>query len=378
MADYYAALGLQQGCDEADIKKAYRRLARELHPDVNPDPAAQERFKAAATAYEVLTDPEKRRIVDLGGDPLGSGGGQQQSGGFGGFGGLGDVMDAFFGNGGTQRGPRSRVQPGNDALIRVTFDLEETAFGTTREITVDTAQVCTTCQGDGCSPGTTPQRCPTCEGRGDVQSVQRTFLGQVMTARPCPRCRGVGEIIPNPCATCAGEGRVRTTRTLQVKVPAGVEDGTRIRLAHQGEVGPGGGPAGDLYVEVREREHEVFTRDGSDLHVEINLPMTAAALGTVVPLDTLDGHEEVDIRPGTQSGTTTTLRARGVPMLRGNGRGDLHVHVRVDTPAKLDAEQEALLRQLATLRGEEHPDGHAAAEAAGGVFGKLKHTFTGR
>src|SRR3954451_11798388 len=288
--DYYGVLGLPHGASDSDIKRAYRRMARDLHPDVNPDPEAKERFQEVTRAYEALTDPEKRRIVDLGGDPFdcGPAGG---AGGFpGGFGGLGDIMDAFFG-GAPPRGPRSRTQAGRDALSRIELELDETVFGRTKDLTVDTAVVCDACSGGGNAPGTHPATCATCAGRGEVQSVQRGFLGQVVSSRTCPTCAGTGQVIPEPCPKCAGDGRVRARRTIQVKVPAGVEDGMRIRLTGHGEVGPGGGPAGDLYVEVHERPHPVFTRDGEDLHCRVTLPMTAAALGTTLNLKTLDGEE---------------------------------------------------------------------------------------
>jgi molecular chaperone DnaJ len=370
--DYYGLLGVPRDATDDQIKKAYRKLARELHPDVNPDPAAQERFKQVSAAYEVLSDPQKRQVVDLGGDPLQSGGGATGSPfGGAGFGGLGDIMDAFFGGGGS-RGPRSRVRQGADALIRVELDLSETAFGTTRELTMDTAVVCTTCTGEGAAPGTHPQTCETCHGRGEVQQVQRSFLGQVMTTRSCPRCAGTGSTIPHPCGECGGDGRVRARRTLSVKVPAGVEDGMRIRLTGEGEVGPGGGPAGDLYVEVSEKRHPVFTRDGDDLHCKVTLPMTAAALGTSVELTTLDGEEQLDIAPGTQPDDVLTLRARGVPHLRGTGRGDLYVHLEIQVPTRLDAKQEELLRDLARLRGEERP---LVSGKGKGLFGKLRDAF---
>ena len=225
---------------------------------------------------------------------------------------------------GGARGPRSRTRAGGDALIRLDLDLDETVFGTTKDITVDTAVLCDTCAGAGTAPGTHPTTCATCAGRGEVQSVQRSFLGQVVSSRVCPTCEGTGQVIPEPCVKCGGDGRVRARRTITVKVPAGVEDGMRIRLTGHGEVGPGGGPAGDLYVEIDERPHDVFTRDGEDLHCRVTLPMTAAALGTTLSLTTLDGEEDVDIRPGTQSGTVLTLRGRGAPRLRATGRGNLH------------------------------------------------------
>ncbi|NEK86656.1 molecular chaperone DnaJ [Blastococcus saxobsidens] len=374
--DYYGVLGLAQGATDTDIKRAYRRLARDLHPDVNPDPEAKERFQEVTRAYEALTDPEKRRIVDLGGDPFDSGaGGAGGFGGAAGFGGLGDIMDAFFG-GAAARGPRSRTRAGRDALIPVELELDETVFGTQKDITVDTAVLCDTCTGAGTAPGTHATTCATCSGRGEVQSVQRGFLGQVVSSRICPTCSGTGQVIPEPCPKCAGDGRVRSRRTISVKVPAGVEDGMRIRLTGHGEVGPGGGPAGDLYVEVHERPHPVFTREGEDLHCRVTLPMTSAALGTTLNLKTLDGEEDLDIRPGTQSGSVLTLRAHGAPRLRASGRGNLLVHVEVETPTRLDAEQEKLLRELAALRGEDQPESHR--EAQGGLFSRVRDAFNGR
>ena len=370
--DYYGLLGVDRGADDATLKKAYRKLARELHPDVNPDPAAQERFKQVTAAYEVLSDPEKRQIVDLGGDPLSSGAGSAGSPFAAGFGGLGDVFEAFFGGGGggQGRGPASRVRQGADALLRIELDLAETAFGATRDLTLETAVVCGTCHGEGAAAGTHPTVCETCRGRGQVQSVQKSFLGQVMTTRTCGRCGGLGSVIEHPCGECGGDGRVRARRTLAVKIPAGVEDGMRIRLSGEGEVGPGGGPAGDLYVEVREKAHPVFTRDGDDLHCTLSLPMTAAALGTVLKLETLDGEEELDISPGTQPDAVITLRARGVPHLRGTGRGDLLAHLDVEVPTRLDGRQEELLRELAKLRGEERVG--SSGRHAGGLFGRKK------
>jgi molecular chaperone DnaJ len=372
-SDYYATLGVQRDATPEEIKRAYRKLARQLHPDVNPEPEAQKRFAEISTAYEVLSDPKKREIVDLGGDPLSASGVGTAGAPF--TMGFQDIMDAFFGGGGAaQRGPRSRVRAGADAMIRLDLDLDETAFGVDQELTVDTAVACTTCQGAGTAAGTHPQTCQICAGRGEVQTVQRSFLGQVMTSRPCANCHGMGSVISHPCATCGGEGRVRTRRTLTVKVPAGVEDGMRIRLAGEGEVGPGGGPPGDLYVVIHERPHDVFTRSGDDLHCRVSVPMTAAALGTRMTLKTLDGEEDIEVKPGTQSGTVVRLRDKGVPKLRGAGRGELHVHLEVKTPTRLDPEQERVLRELAALRGEEQPD---ALRSNGGFFTKVRDAFNG-
>jgi molecular chaperone DnaJ len=373
-SDYYAVLGVARDATQEEIKRSYRRLARELHPDVNPDPETQDRFKEVTAAYEVLSDPDKRQMYDLGGDPRG--GGAQ---GFGGQGfGFGDIMDAFFGT--QSRGPRPRMSRGKDALIRVQVDLATSVFGAQRDITVDTAIACTSCQGAGTAPDTQVVTCTMCQGRGEVQSVQRSFLGQVMTARPCPQCQGFGTLIPHPCPECSGEGRVRTRRTITVKIPAGVDSGTRIQLTGEGEVGPGAGPAGDLYLEIVELPHDVFTRQGDDLHCSITLPMTAAALGTTVELETMDGAETLEVRAGTQPGHVLTLRQKGVTHLRGSGRGDLHVHLDVVTPTKLDERQEQLVRELAALRGEEASTGtvQTGQGSQTGLFSRLRDAFNGR
>lgn len=376
--DYYGTLGVRKDASAEDIKRAYRKLARELHPDVNPDPAAQARFKEVTSVYEVLSDPAKRQVVDLGGDPLApNGGGGGPSGDpFGGGVGLGDIMDAFFGGGARTRGPRSRVRQGDDALIPVELTLEECATGVAKDLAVDTAAICSLCHGAGTAEGTTAVTCDTCKGAGEIQQIQRSLLGQVMTSRPCPTCRGFGEVIPEPCRQCVGEGRVRTRRSVRANIPAGVGDGIRVRLTGQGEVGPGGGAPGDLYVEVREIQHEMFTRDGVELHCTVHVPMTAAALGTSMTLTTLLDTEDLDIKPGTQSGTVITLRNQGMPRLRGTGNGNLHVHIEVITPTRVDARQAELLRELATLRGEEQPE--LAERSHNGIFSRIKETFAGR
>lgn len=384
--DLYELLGVARDADADAIKKAYRRLARQLHPDVNPDPETQERFKEVTRAYEVLSDPQKRASYDRGGDPFGGGaGGFGQGAGFS----FTDIMDAFFGGqgqgAGGGRGPRPRTRRGQDALIRLEVELAEAAFGVTRELTVDTAVLCSTCHGEGAAPGTHAVPCETCRGQGEVAHVQRSFLGEIRTLRPCAACRGLGTVIPEPCRECSGDGRVRSRRSLTVKIPAGVDTGTRVQLSEQGEVGPGGGPAGDLYVEIHVAQHEVFTRQGNDLHCTVTVPMSAAALGTTLTLPTLEADVEqgadsgvettfdLDVRPGTQSGTQQVLRARGVPGLRG-GRGDLIVTIAVETPTKLDPRQEELLRELAAIRGEEDPSGQLRPGSKS-VFGRLRDAF---
>ena len=377
--DYYAMLGVSKGASDSEIKRAYRKLARELHPDVNPDQQAQARFQEISVAYEVLSDPEKRRIVDLGGDPLASAG--AAGNGFGGFGGLGDVFEAFFGGGATSRGPIGRVRPGADSLLRMRLDLEDCATGVANQVTVDTAVLCDLCQGRGTHGKSTPTTCDTCGGHGEIQTVQRSLLGQVMTSRPCPVCGGVGEVILDPCNRCGGDGRVRARREISVKIPAGVGDGMRVRLAAQGEVGPGGGPAGDLYVEVHEQQHDTFVRDGDDLHCTVSVPMVDAALGTSVAIDAiLDGPIEVTIAAGTQPGSVTTLRGRGMPHLRSGVRGDLHAHIDVVVPSRLDHEDIELLRKLKEHRVRDAAEVKStqSSSAGGGLFSRLRETFTGR
>ncbi|MEY4323700.1 MAG: molecular chaperone DnaJ [Actinomycetota bacterium] len=373
MADYYQVLGVARDASADEIKKAYRKLARELHPDVNPDPEHQDRFKEVTTAYEVLSDPEKRQMFDLGGDPMNQGFG---NGGFNQGFDFGDFMGAFFGNG-ASRGPRSRVRRGQDSLIRIEIDLTDAVKGSDREITVDTAVLCTTCEGQGTAANSQPTQCQMCHGRGEVQTVTRSFLGQVMTTRPCAACSGFGTVINHPCPECGTEGRVRTRRSISFHIPAGVETGTRIQLSGQGEVGAGGGPAGDLFVEIIEKQHPVFHRRGHDLHCTVTIPMTAAALGVTIPLQTIERDVEVEMTAGIQGGTVIRRKGEGVPHLRGNGRGDLLVHVEVATPTKLDGKQQELLRQLAKMRDEENPTGIVEEESSG-IFSRLKDVFGNR
>ena len=364
MADLYKVLGVERDATQDQIKRAFRKLVRELHPDINPDPAVQEEFKEITAAYEVLSDLQKRQEYDSGGP----------SNNFGGNGfGFGDIMDAFFGGGGN-RGPRPRVRAGQDALIRIEVDLNDACFGTEREISVESAVICSTCYGSGAAKGEKAEVCEICRGRGETQQITRSFIGQVMTSRPCANCQGFGSVIKNPCNECAGDGRVRTRQTITVKVPPGVDTGNRIQMSGRGEVGPGGGPAGDLYVEIVQTPHEFLARDGDTLHISLGITMAAGALGTTLAVETLDGPIPVTVKAGTQSGAAITVKGKGVTHLRGGGRGDLIVHVEVRTPTKLNREQEELLSKFARLRGEK--EGEAQMQRhEGGLFNKFRDAF---
>lgn len=365
MSDHYETLGVARDASADEIKKAYRKLARKYHPDVNP--GHEDTFKAVSVAYDVLSDPQKRRNYDAGGGEYGQGGAT--------FGGFSDLFDAFFG-GGTNfaPGPESRKRPGRDALVGITIDLKTAVFGGTEDVHIVTAKVCETCHGDGTRPGTTPTTCPLCHGSGSIQRMTRTIMGQMVTNQPCNNCAGFGTIISDPCQSCGGDGRVRSEETLSVKIPAGVTDGTRILLSGRGEVGPGGGPAGDLHLEVSVKPHPVFTRDGDNLRATLTIPMTAAALGTTLTLETFDGERELVIEPGTQVGTTETLTGLGAGRLRRSTRGDLLVTIDVEVPTKLDAKQRELLEQLAELRGETSPEATMGHHHRG-PFGRLRDKF---
>lgn len=342
--DYYGILGVDREATEQEIKKAYRKLARKYHPDVNPSDEAAEKFAEISLAQEVLLDPQKRSIVDRGGDPMEQGGGAAGAGGFGGF---GDIFDAFFGGGGRAHEPRSRVQPGNDALLRTTITLEEAYAGVNKEVTVDTAVLCQKCHGSGSESESKPVTCDYCRGQGVVQEVQQSFLGNVMTTHDCPKCHGFGEIIQDPCRQCAGDGRVRATRDLTVKIPAGIATGMRIRMASQGEVGHGGGPAGDLYVEVTTTPHKIFVRDGNDLRLRLNVPMYDAALGATIDVENLAGETTtITIPAGTQPGDTITIEGAGMPRLRAEGHGNMIAHVQIQVPTELSKEERRALEEL--------------------------------
>ncbi len=344
--DYYRVLGVERGASEAEIKRAFRKLAQQYHPDVSQEPGAAERFKEINEAYQVLSDPQRRQAYDMFGRAGVGGGFGEGDFGFGaGFGGLGDIFDAFFGGAGAGAARRGRPVGGADLRYDLRITFEEAVRGTEKEIEYPVLQRCDTCAGSGAAPGTSPTTCPQCGGRGEIRQVRQTMLGQMVSASPCPRCRGEGRIVESPCETCRGEGRVQRRRTLRVVIPAGIDEGHQIRLSNEGEAGPRGGPAGSLYVAVHVAQHPELRRDGTELYYELDLSIAQAALGTKVEVPTVEGPEEVEIRPGTQPGTEVRLRGKGVPHLRrSNARGDLHVLVNVKVPTKLSkAQREALL-----------------------------------
>ncbi len=347
--DYYKVLDLPRTATEADIKKAYRRLAMKYHPDRNPDdPDAEHKFKEAKEAYEVLADAQKRAVYDQFGHAGLEGG---RSGGFSAAEAFGDIFGEMFGDiFGGQRG-RSQVFRGADLRYELELDLEQAVFGTETEIRVPSLGECPTCSGSGAAKGTQPKTCDTCAGHGQVRVQQGIFTIQ----QPCPRCKGRGKIVANPCDTCYGQGRVRREKTVAVSVPAGVDSGDRIRLTGEGEAGRNGGPPGDLYVEIRVREHPIFEREGSHLSCEVPVSFTTAALGGTVDVPTLDGEVVLKIPAETQSGRVFRLREKGVRPVRGGSPGDLFCRVVVETPVDLSAEQKELLRRFeATLQQGSH------------------------
>ncbi|MEW6524714.1 MAG: molecular chaperone DnaJ [Bacillota bacterium] len=367
--DYYEVLGVPRNADLEEIKKAYRGLARKWHPDANrEDATAAEKFKEINEAYEVLKDPEKRARYDQFGHAATDGGGGGFTGDFSDpFGGIGDIFEAFFG-GSQRRQRRAGPERGSDLAVELEVTLEEVFAGSEREVTIPRWDQCSTCKGSGARPGTRPATCPTCRGRGQVQTEQQTFLGRIMTARTCDRCGGTGTYIEDPCPDCRGHGRVRTTRTSQVRIPAGADTGLRLRLAGQGEAGERGGPPGDLYIVLRVKEHPVYMRQDDDILVTKGISFAQAALGATIAVPTLDGEVEVRVPGGTQTGSVLRLRGRGMPRLRGGGRGDQHVSIVVETPTQLTEKERELFRQLAKLRQENVDDG-------GGLFQKVKNAF---
>jgi molecular chaperone DnaJ len=351
--DLYEVLGVARTATAEEIKKAYRRLARQHHPDATPDdPAAEARFKEVAHAYEVLSDPDRRQRYDTfgadgpggdGGDPFGAG--------------LGDIFDAFFGGGGGGfgGGGRRRAGPprGPDQEIVLDLTFEQATFGADVPLELRLPVACTTCEATGAAPGTHPATCPTCDGAGQVRQVRQSLLGQMVTARPCPQCGGLGQVVESPCPDCHGEGRRVEERSTTLSVPPGLADGNVIRVRGHGPAGPRGGPPGDVLAHLRVAPHDRFTRLDDDLHLDLHVSPSQAALGVRVPIETFDGTEEVVVPRGAQPGLVVPFRGLGVPHPRGRGRGDLLVTLVVDVPRDLGEDEEALYRQLAELRGEE-------------------------
>ena len=376
MADYYDLLGVSRSASADEIKKAYRKRAREYHPDANPgDAEAEAKFKDISKAYQVLSDPSQRQRYDQFGEAGvgGAGGGPSAEDLFGG--GLGDIFETFFGGGGQspfgarQRGP-SGPPRGQDTEVIADIEFGQAVFGDQIDVELKLPVRCDTCDGSGAAENTKPVTCVECDGLGQVQRVRQRLLGQMVTASPCSRCGGLGEVVASPCGTCRGEGRVTDDVSYKVDVPAGVDTGSTLRLTRRGAAGPRGGGNGDLYVHLRVAEHDTFVRDGDELVCEVPVSIAQAALGTSLGLETLDGPEDRVVPPGTQPGHVFTLRQRGVPHLQGRGRGDLIARVRVDVPTDLTDDEIGLLTSFAAGRNENVGNGKE------GLFSRIKSAFT--
>jgi molecular chaperone DnaJ len=358
--DYYELLGVHRNASDEELKRAYRSLARELHPDANGgDPESETRFKQVTLAYETLRDPERRRRYDMFGPEgvRGSGAGGGKPGEQFGFGAnLGEIFDVFFGGGGGGGGFGASARPGTrrgaDAEIMLEITLEQAAFGATRDLPLRTAVACDTCGGSGARKGTSPTTCPDCRGAGQVQRVRQSFLGQMVTATTCGRCEGTGEVIASPCQDCRGQGRRMEDRSVSITVPAGVDDGTTLRVQGKGASALRGGVPGDLFVHLRMVPDPRFERAGNDLVAKIHVSFAQAALGTSIEFETLDGTSTVEVPAGTQAGKIIRLGGLGIQKLRARGRGDLLVVIIIDTPSRLSKEEDALFRQLAELNDE--------------------------
>ena len=359
--DYYDVLGVSKSADATEMKKAYRKLAMKYHPDKNPgDKEAEEKFKEINEAYEVLSDETKRRNYDQFGHEGVNGQGFGGAGGFGGqgFGGFDDIFGDIFGDmfGGGFGGGRPRrrgPERGADMKQRINISFEEAAFGKKVQVKINRSEECEECSGSGAKPGTSKKTCPTCNGSGQVQSVQRTPFGNIASTRTCSSCNGEGEVIDSPCTKCHGKGSIRKTKTIEVDVPAGIDDGQMIKLSGQGELGTRGGPRGDLYIEVNVDSHSLFTREGYDVYLEMPITFAQATLGDNIQVPTLDGKVEYEIPEGTQTGTVFRLKGKGIPKLRSNVRGDQYVKVTVEVPKKLNDKQKELVKQFARECGEE-------------------------
>jgi molecular chaperone DnaJ len=365
--DYYEVLGVPRHADEDEIKKAFRRLARQYHPDVNKDPGAEARFKEINEAYEVLGDPEKRAAYDrFGHAGVGAGAGMGGFEGFG-FGGLNDIFEQFFASAtGQQR--RTSAPRGADIRYDLTITFEEAVFGCQKEIELPRWETCPTCRGSGAQPGTSTQRCSACQGTGEIRRIQQSIFGQFVNVMVCDRCHGEGRVITTPCERCRGQGRVRNTRRVIVNIPAGVDDGINVRVTGEGEASVRGGPPGNLYVSLTVKPHPFFKRQGNDIIYELPLSFTQAALGDEVEVPTIEGKTTLKIPPGTQSGRSFRLKGMGVPVVHSSARGDQHVIVKVVTPTNLSNRQKELLREFAELEKEQN---------SRNIFEKIKDAFQG-
>jgi len=377
--DYYEVLGLRRDASDADIKKAYRRLARQYHPDVNPgDKETEDKFKEINEAYEVLSDSQKRARYDqfghAGTDPNGFGGA-----GFGGqdFGGFGDIFDMFFGSGfggQTRKGPRK----GTDLRYDLTIEFEEAAFGTEKTISMPRWETCSECDGSGAKKGTRPEICPRCKGTGQIAHTQRTPLGHIQTVRTCPECEGEGKVIKNPCPECKGKGKIKRKRKVQIKIPAGVDTGSRLRMAGEGEAGELGGPPGDLYIFITVKPHKYFVRHEDDIYLEQPITFVQAALGAEIEIPTLGGKVKFKIPEGIQTDTVFRLKGKGIKNVQGYGKGDQHVKVKIITPKNLTAEQKELLRKFSnTLGKDQHNIDDSRSSKEKGFFERVKDAFKG-
>lgn len=369
--DYYEVLGVEKGASKEEIKKAYRKLARQYHPDVNKEAGAADKFKEVKEAYETLSNEQKRSQYDQ----FGHAGPQSQGfGGFGGggqdFGGFGDIFDMFFGGGGRGQDPNAPRQ-GADLQYRMVLDFEEAIFGKETDITIPKEEECDTCHGSGAKPGTKVETCSHCHGSGQLNVEQSTPFGKVVNRRVCNHCGGTGKIIPEKCNTCHGTGKVKKNRKIHIKIPAGIDEGQQIRVAGKGEPGINGGPPGDLFVVIQVRDHEVFQREGDHIYLELPITFVQAALGDEIEVPTVHGRVKMKIAPGTQTGKTFRLKGKGAPNVRGYGHGDQHVQVRVVTPQKLTDKQKELLREFNEIGG------NASVEEEDSFFQRFKKAFKG-
>lgn len=370
--DYYEVLGLEKGASKEEIKKAYRKLARKYHPDVNKDTDAPDKFKEAKEAYEVLSNEQKRAQYDQFGHA-----GPQQQGFGGGFGGgfgdgdFGDIFDMFFGGGGRRRDPNAPRQ-GNDLQYTMVLNFEEAVFGKETDISIPREEECATCHGSGAKPGTQPETCQHCHGSGQLNVEQNTPFGRVVNKRVCHHCNGTGKEIKEKCPTCHGQGRVKKQKKIHIKIPAGIDDGQQIRVPGKGEAGVNGGPSGDLYVVVQVKTHEFYQREGDHIFCEMPITYTQAALGDEIEVPTVHGKVKLKVPAGTQTGKTFRLKGKGAPNVRGYGHGDQHVKIRVVTPTNLTERQKELLREFNDLAGHEPMD-----ENEGSFFDRVKRAFKG-